>query len=241
MKEMLAVILAGGLGTRVRHLLVDLPKPLASAAGRPFLEWLLRYLRNQGVERAVLSAGHHAGKLEAFAARVAIPGMSVSCVRESEPLGTAGGFLHAVRESGNAKSDLLVCNGDSLVLTDLAPLLAPLSKPGTDASILGLQVAEAGRFGTLKVGNDRRLLGFEEKRPGPGTINGGVYVFRRSALARFPEKTPLSFEYDVFPSLLASGARIAAVPCDAPFLDIGTEESFARATDFIHNNMRWFE
>src|SRR2546430_660103 len=128
MKEVFAVVLAGGLGTRVRHLLADLPKPLASAAGRPFLEWLLRYLRKQGVERAVLSAGHHAGKLEAFAASVAIPGMSVSCVRESEPLGTAGGFLHAVRESSDAKSDLLVCNGDSLVLTDLAPLLAPLSK-----------------------------------------------------------------------------------------------------------------
>jgi D-glycero-alpha-D-manno-heptose 1-phosphate guanylyltransferase len=103
-----------------------------------------------------------------------------------------------------------------------------------------VEVSDASRFGTLKAAQGR-LVGFEEKRPGAGLVNGGVYIFRREVLARFPAKSPLSFEYDVFPYLLASGARVAMVPCTAPFLDIGTEQTLSQADDFIRQNMNWFE
>ena len=238
MSAPLAVVLAGGQGARVRHLLPGLPKPLAPVAGRPFLEWLLRYLRRQGIERAVLSTGHHADKVAAFAAALSIPGLTVTCVREAEPLGTGGGFAHALAGSGDAKSDALVCNGDSLVLADLRPLFKAAA--AADAALLGVEVADASRFGTLRA-EQGLLRGFDEKRPGAGLINGGVYLFRRAALGRFPRRSPLSFEYDVFPSLLAFGARLAVVPCAAPFLDIGTEETLARADGFIRDNMSWFE
>ena len=109
-----------------------------------------------------------------------------------------------------------------------------------DAALLGVRVPDASRYGTLRVGADGALLGFAEKRVGAGLVNGGVYLFRRAIVGRFPAKRPLSFEYDVFPSLIASGARIATVPCDAPFLDIGTEASLAQANAFIRDNMRWF-
>ena len=135
---------------------------------------------------------------------------------------------------------MLACNGDSLTLADLRPLLKALQDPGVDAALLAVRTADASRYGSLKVDADGRLLGFAEKRPGAGLVNGGVYLFRRPTIGRFPTKRPLSFEYDVFPSLIASGARISTVPCDAPFLDIGTETSLAQADAFIRNNMRWF-
>jgi D-glycero-alpha-D-manno-heptose 1-phosphate guanylyltransferase len=234
----LAIVLAGGLGTRLKKVLPDLPKPLAPVAGKPFLEWVLHYLRGQGIERVVLSAGHHAEKVAAFAKALDVEGMQVAVAVEREPLGTAGGFLNALH-SEHSESDVLVCNGDSLVLADLKTLFQSVKK--ADAAILGVRVEDASRFGTLKRSADGQLLGFEEKRPGAGVVNGGVYLFRRDAVARFPHKRPLSFEYDVFPALIAEGAALRAVSCDAPFLDIGTEASLAEAGDFIRQNMEWFE
>src|SRR3954468_4657098 len=96
MSGALAVVLAGGLGTRIRHVLGELPKPLAPVAGRPFLAWVLRYLRKRGVARAVVSAGHGASQVEAFAGALRVPGLEVACVAEPEPLGTGGGFLFAL-------------------------------------------------------------------------------------------------------------------------------------------------
>lgn len=231
----LVVILAGGAGTRLRHLLPDLPKPLAPVAGRPFLEWVIRYLRGQGLNSIVISAGFRAERIEGFAAE-----QGVACVTEPAALGTGGGFLHALAAAGQEERDVLACNGDSLVLADLRPLLGMLRDTGLEAALLGVRVADASRFGTLQVDASGRLLGFAEKRAGAGLVNGGVYLFRRAAISRFAAKRPLSFEYDVFPSLVASGARIATVPCDASFLDIGTEASLAQADAFIRDNLRWF-
>ena len=229
------MVLAGGLGTRLQHVLPDLPKPLAPVAGRPFLEWVIRHLRKQGVARIVVSAGFQSEKLAAFA-----KGAGVECVAEDNPLGTGGGALHARSASGDTHSDVLACNGDSLVLADLRPLLEALQDASVDAALLGVRVADASRFGTLQVGADGALLGFAEKHPGAGLVNGGVYLFRRRAVARFPAKRPLSFEYDVFPALVSQGISIKVVSCEAPFLDIGTEESLAQADEFIRKNMEWF-
>lgn len=240
MSGRVAVVLAGGQGTRIRHLLPDLPKPLAPVAGRPFLEWVVRYLRRQGVTRIVFSTGHYAGKIEAFAAGLAMEGVSISCVEETAPLGTAGGFLHALKDLPESAAELLVCNGDSLVLADLEPLFAAVRAPDIDAALLAVAVDDASRFGAVDAGDAGLLRGFAEKHPGSGLINGGYYLFRRAAIGRFPDRRPLSFEYDVFPALISAGARIKVVPCDAAFLDIGTESSLAQATGFIQDNMRWF-
>jgi D-glycero-alpha-D-manno-heptose 1-phosphate guanylyltransferase len=206
-------------------------------AGRPFLEWVLRYLQHEGVARVYLSTGHLAEQVHAFAAASPVEGIDIRCVAELEPLGTAGGFVHALGALPSA-GDALVCNGDSLVLAPLAPLFT--AALDADAAVLGVRVEDASRYGTLKINRDR-LLGFEEKHPGAALVNAGVYFFHSAMLARFPRKTPLSFEYDVFPALLASSARIAVVPCEAPFLDIGTEESLTRADCFIRENMSWFK
>src|SRR5689334_18618227 len=119
MTAVLAVILAGGKGTRVQRVLPGIPKPLAPVAGKHFLEWVLRYLRAQGIECGVGSAGYLAEKIERAIGKYAIEGLQVSCVSEKEALGTAGGCLNAL---GTHKGDALVLNGDSLVLTSLKSL-----------------------------------------------------------------------------------------------------------------------
>lgn len=233
-----AIVLAGGRGTRLAKVLTTTPKPLATVAGRPFLEWQLRYLRGQGITEVVVSIGYLAEKVEAFVEGLSLGGLRVSCVKEVTPLGTAGGFINALGHLEDGLSSVLVSNGDSLLLARLRPVCEAVE--GADAAMLAVAVRDGARFGTLRV-EAGRLASFDEKKGGTGLINGGVYVFRRNTIARFPRKVPLSFEYDVFPALLASGARIAVVPCDAPFLDIGTEQTLAQADAFIKQNMSWFE
>ena len=231
--ERRAVVLAGGLGTRLRASLPDLPKPLAPVAGKPFLEWVLRFLAKQGTAKAIISTGFQSEMIAAAVAKMNIPGLSAVCRAEPEPLGTAGGFIHAI--AGEPKGEpWLVCNGDSLVLSSVEPLYDALER-GADAAILGLPVSDAARYGSLDVAGDNRLRAFSEKRPGPAVINAGVYLLSEKAVARFPAQRPLSFETDLFPRFIENGAHVdvAAAEAAAPFLDIGTPSSYAQADAFV--------
>jgi D-glycero-alpha-D-manno-heptose 1-phosphate guanylyltransferase len=236
----LAVILAGGLGTRIRHLLPDLPKPLAPVAGRPFLEWVVRFLYAQGVTRILISTGYLGDRIGDFAKTMILPGLELSCVREPAPLGTAGAVIHSLESLPKGTMNVLVCNGDSLALADLRALLTALTQSGTDASLLAVRVPDAAHYGTVRADDDGMLQGFYEKRPGAGLANAGVYMLHAATVARFPDTVPLSFEYDVFPSLLEQGLKLKVVPCDCPFLDIGRESTLAKAETFVRANMEWF-
>jgi D-glycero-alpha-D-manno-heptose 1-phosphate guanylyltransferase len=230
------VILAGGLGTRIRHVLPALPKPMAPAAGRPFLEWVARFLVRQGLRDLTISTGHRADQIAAHFDGVALPGVTIGCISEPEPLGTAGGFLHAAAE--RHADSWLVCNGDSLALTGLAPMQAAIQT--ADAALLAVEMEDCSRYGALSVDADGRLLSFAEKRPGRALMNAGVYLLRGDLLKRFPPQRPLSFEHHVFPALLGAGARIVAVPAQAPFLDIGTEETLVQADTFVRAHPEYF-
>jgi D-glycero-alpha-D-manno-heptose 1-phosphate guanylyltransferase len=227
-----AIILAGGRGTRISHLQPHLPKPLIPAAGRPFIEWVIRQLQSQGVRRFVVSLGHLAEVAEAYFRERPADELSIKTVRETEPLGTGGGFLFAQQAAGDA-DPLLLANGDSLVLADLAGLWRQLEDPTVDGVVVGLEVDDAARYGGLDVDGEGRLLEFREKRAGAGLINAGVYCFRRRLLAAFPKRLPLSMELDVFPALLERGAKLLVHRSTAPFLDIGTPESLAAAGKFL--------
>lgn len=241
MTAVTAVILAGGQGSRVRHLLPgDIPKPLAIVAGRPFLEWVVSLLLKEGVTEFIISSGYGGEKIAAFAADLRGRGMPARVAREDIPLGTAGGFLHALAVLPSATPLVMACNGDSLLLSHFDPLFRALADPALDAVIAGVRVDDASRYGSVSMNAEGLLSGFNEKRAGSGLINAGLYIFRRDAVRRFGEKRPLSFEFDVFPSLLEQGARIKVVPLRGPFLDIGTEETLMRATDFIQSNREWF-
>ena len=95
-EQITAVVLAGGFGTRIKHLLGDLPKPMASVNGKPFVEWVVRYLAAQGIRNVILSTGHLAETVEKHFASQPVKNVCVTCVPETTPLGTAGGFLNEI-------------------------------------------------------------------------------------------------------------------------------------------------
>jgi NDP-sugar pyrophosphorylase family protein len=234
--EVVAVVLAGGFGTRVAHLLPGVPKPMVPVAGKPFLEWVVRCLARQGVPKAILSTGHLANVVEAHFRTQPVAGMVTRCVAETRPLGTAGGFLNAARLSGETPGAWLVANGDSLVFADLAVAVAELDNPAVAGVLIGCTVADASRYGTLAIGPAGELQGFLEKRAGKGVINAGLYLLRDSLVRQFPSTLPLSFEQEVFPQLVAGGALLKVCAVDAPFLDIGTPESLRLAESFVEQN-----
>ncbi|MBE9117183.1 nucleotidyltransferase family protein [Lusitaniella coriacea LEGE 07157] len=243
--KVVAVVLAGGYGTRVRHLLPNLPKPMALVAGKPFLEWVVRYLGTQGIPNVILSTGYLGEVVERHFQTQPVPSVRVWCCAETEPLGTAGGFRHAVRRSlelhlPSPPTAWLVLNGDSLAFAPLASLLRHLDNPKVAGAILGLSVEDASRYGSLACDSQGNLLQFAEKRPGCGTINAGVYLLRHAVLEALPISFPLSFEQDVFPDLLTRETNFKVEICEAPFLDIGTPESLPQAEVFIEKNRDWF-
>lgn len=237
-----AVILAGGFGTRVRHLLPGIPKPMAPVLGRPFLDWVLAFLRRQGIDSVVLSTGHLADYIADHYSQRTPDGMTIRCAQESTPLGTAGGFLNAARsvpaEAGTTA--WLVLNGDSLTVTALKPLLDLLQDPEVDGGLLAVPLDDAARYGTLDVDSDGRLRGFREKQPGAGWVNAGVYLLRDRLLTSIPTGRPMSFETELFPRLLADGSNLRVVSCSADFLDIGTPETLGQVESFVSANRIWF-
>ena len=236
-----AVVLAGGLGTRIQHLLPNLPKPMAPVNGRPFLEWMVRYLAGQGIRRVILSTGHLGESIERHFQTQPVKGVSVRCVPETKPLGTAGGFLNAVRDSAENPPAWLILNGDSLALAPLDGMLRSLTETGIDGALLGVPMPDASRYGTIEQSAAGELVAFREKRPGAGTINAGVYLVRASTLRFFPDRTPLSFEKEVFPELTTRRVRLKVCVTQAPFLDIGTPESLPLAEAFVREHRGFWQ
>lgn len=224
------VLLCGGMGTRLRPALKDLPKPLAPVLGRPFLAYLLDQLREAGFSRAVLSTGY---KREILSGMIGSEynGMSIHYIEETSPLGT-GGALKWVMGQVRAE-EYLVMNGDSYLGL---PFNEFLQQPGQGCqALLALaKMEDCSRYGTVSTNDNGKVLQFIEKKgiPEAGDINAGIYRIQGSIQAFFPEGEAFSLERDVFEPLSRSG-HLGAIPYDAPFIDIGTPESFKAATSFF--------
>lgn len=221
-----AVILAGGLGTRLQDTVADVPKALAPVAGRPFLDWQREYLRRQGVGRVVLALGYRAEQVLAHV-RATWHDLDVAWEIEREPLGTGGALRAAMRHVQGDSAFAL--NGDTLLLADLAALAGQHDE---QVVIAVRAVADCARYGALEIA-DGRVIAFAEKGAhGPGTINGGVYWLRRDAFDGFALPAAFSFERDYLAAHVATLAP-RAVRTDAFFLDIGTPDDFRRAQYLI--------
>lgn len=236
--ELTVLILAGGKGTRLQGLFPETPKPMIPVAGKPFLHWLTRLIAGEGPRHFVYATGHLSPQVEAWAGDGSMPGLRRECVRENEPLGTGGGLFNCL---DRCAAWTLVANGDSLVTCGLTDLLA-LAGSDVDGGLLGIEIADAARYGSLDVAGDGRLIGFREKVPGRGLINGGLYLFRTELLRRLHRPGALSIETDLFPELLAAGARLQVISAgEAPFIDIGTPETIVQAEAFVRKHLRGAE
>ena len=221
-------ILAGGLGTRIRKTLGDVPKFLAPVEGRPYADYLFGWLAGNGAQRVVLCLGHLAGRIADRFEHAPLPFELIQSV-EPEPLGTAGALRFA---RPHFQSDpVLVLNGDSFADADFGAFVARHVASGAAATLLCTEVQDIGRFGRVELGSDGAILAFAEKRPdaaGPGAINAGAYLFSSDFLDEIAAGTARSLENDVF--AVQPPGRLAAHCGAFPFIDIGTPEDLARAT-----------
>jgi D-glycero-alpha-D-manno-heptose 1-phosphate guanylyltransferase len=218
------IVLAGGLGTRLRQVVPDLPKPLAPVGGRPFLELLLCSLADKGFRRAILSLGYMAEKVIAHFENCSI-GIDLVYEIETQPLGTGGAVRQAMQYCSS--DHVFVVNGDTYLDFEANDLEGRWQKNRVPI-IVGLAVPDAARYGRLEtVGG--RITGFSEKGvAGPGLINAGCYVLPTNILNEFPLGQAFSLETD-FLVRAVSIRRFDLFESKGYFIDIGVPEDYARA------------
>ncbi len=220
-----AIILAGGLGTRLRGVVNDVPKPLAPVAGRPFLAWLLDALAKQGLRRVVLATGYLGEQVEAALGRD-WRGMALAYSHERKPLGTGGAIVLA---AGEISSDVFfVLNGDTWLELDYAMFGSSTAKADAGLGVALAEVPDVARYGAARL-QGQCIAGFSEKGlSGAGFINAGVYWMRRDLLQGCPTGIAFSFERDVLLPAVSRGSVIGYVQTRG-FIDIGIPEDFHRA------------
>ncbi len=224
---MRAYVLCGGFGTRLRSV-TDAQKALVPVHGEPFLARVLRQLARAGVSEAVLCAHYRAEQVaEQLAALAQDAGLQLSLVVEPSPMGTGGALLNALREQP-PQGRYLVLNADTFVDAEGYALMVQ----GQGNALLGVQVDDRSRYGSLEVDASGQLRALLEKgRAGPGLINAGVYAFIRDTFASTAVRT-CSMEQELLPELLVDEA-VSVIEYSGRFIDIGTPESLDRyANDF---------
>jgi D-glycero-alpha-D-manno-heptose 1-phosphate guanylyltransferase len=219
-----AIVLAGGLGTRISSVLADRPKVMAQVGGRPFVEFLLDRMARQGLTRVIFAAGYLHAFLEAhFGARW--DGLEIRYSIEERPLGT--GAVWKALETAVA-DDVFVLNGDTFFDIDLPALFRCHRTLAADATLALKPMRNFERYGAvdLKAG---RIIGFrEKKKTDQGLINGGVYLVDRRLPARFPMAGKFSLESDFFEPRVGE-ITLGGFVSDSYFIDVGIPEDYARA------------
>jgi len=227
MQDIKAVLLVGGLGTRLRSVVPYAPKVLASVGKRSFLELLVGQLRWQGIHQLVMCTGYLAEQIENEFGDGRSLDITIEYSREDQPLGTAGAVKRAERYL-RGTSEFLVMNGDSFLEINFHALMDCHRSHNALATMAVRRVEDTGRYGSVQVDAGGRVRGFSEKTGSntAGLVNGGVYIFSPAVLGHIPEH-PASLERDVFPSLLDRG--VYAQEQSGMFIDIGTPADYARA------------
>jgi D-glycero-alpha-D-manno-heptose 1-phosphate guanylyltransferase len=219
-----AVVLAGGLGTRLRDLVPNLPKPMATISGRPFLEILLVALAEKGFDRVVVSLGHMAPVVVSHFGEK-FSGMDLAYEIEPTPLGTGGALRRAL---GRCEADhVFVLNGDTYLDLEIGEVEAQWQRDHVPL-IIATEVADTTRYGRLKM-DGRHVVGFVSKGvAGPGLINAGCYVFPKDIARKFPVDEVFSLEND-FLAQAAADFRFDCFVSRGVFIDIGVPDDYIRA------------
>lgn len=216
--------MAGGFGARLRHVVPDLPKPMAPVAGRPFLEILLASLASKGFSRVVLSLGFMAEKIIAhFGERYA--GMELVHEVESQPLGTGGATRAALARC--VTDHAFVCNGDTYLDLEVDEL-ERLWRSRHHPVIVVREVPDTARFGRVEMCNGRINAFLEKGMSEPGLINAGCYVLPKDALDVFPFGQSFSLETEFFIKYLQR-IRFDGFVTHGRFIDIGVPDDYALA------------
>lgn len=227
-----AVILAGGLGTRLRAVVSDVPKPMAPIDGVPFLEHLMSFWIDQGVTSFVLSVGYRWETIRDHFG-TSFRDAKVEYAVEEIPLGTGGGLCLAASKLDPC-DDFLLLNGDTFFEVRLEELRAFHAKRKSDLTLSLFSVPENTRYSGVEIASDGKVVSFQAQGQGPRSINGGVYIVGYDLLENMiSSMTPLSLETGLFARWLAEGKRIFGAEFEGRFIDIGVPEDYQRAPGIL--------
>lgn len=228
--EVDAVVLVGGMGTRLRPLTLSAPKPMLPTAGLPFLTHLLSRIANAGIEHVVMGTSYKAAVFEQEFGDGSKLGLQIDYVVEDEPLGTGGGIANVA--SKLRYDTAVVFNGDVLSGCDLGALLESHSASDADVTLHLVRVGDPRAFGCVPTDPDGVVTAFLEKTQDPPTdqINAGCYVFKRAVIDEIPKDRALSVEREIFPGLLTEGKRVCGYVDATYWRDMGTPEDFVRGS-----------
>ena len=221
---MQAVLLAGGLGTRLRSVVSDRPKPMALIGEKPFMEYVVLELKKHGITEIIFAVGYKGSMVEEYFKDGSQLGIRVSYAYEETLLGTAG----AIKNAGRLATDerFFVLNADTFYQIDYGRLVSMSEERDLDMALVLREVPDVSRYGQAVL-EDGWLTAFDEKteEAKPGTINGGVYYLRRSLLDEIPEGK-VSLENEMIPRWLKENRRLGGFVHDGYFIDIGIPEAY---------------
>lgn len=230
MPSITAVILAGGLGTRLQSTVKNMPKVLAPVNGRPFLSYILDQMVDSGINEVVICIGYLGNLIvKEFGDRY--KELIIRYSSETQALGTGGAIRQALMLVGSGS--ILAINGDSYCKTDLKSYIDWHFNNHYQASLLLIEVEDTKRYGSVKVDNNCKVISYQEKNTngGPGWINSGIYIFDKNLLSQIPGGAKFSLEHEFMPNLISKGLHGKRV--QAEFIDIGTPESYLAADKFF--------
>ncbi len=221
-----AIILAGGLGTRLRSVVPDQPKCLAVINGKPFLYFIIQYLKSNGITKFIFSLGYRSEDVKAFL-EINLLGNEYSLAIENEPLGTGGAIQLALKISEDTNT--IIVNGDTYFNVDLKGLSSFHFETKAECSVSLKPTINFSRYGVVEIDSDKTITSFKEKQfVESGLINGGVYALDKEKFIahNFPDK--FSFEKDYLEAFVSS-KKITGFIQDKYFIDIGIPEDYAKA------------
>lgn len=225
-----AIVLVGGLGTRLRSVVADLPKPLAPVAGRPFLAHLLDQLAAGGLCRVILATGYLGEKIEqTIGSRWA--GMDIAYSQEPAPLGTGGAILRAATLL--LGEGVHLANGDTFLRYDLRAIERMVYRVDAALGVALAAVPDVARYGAVEISGERVTAFLEKGGQGPGLINAGSYFLTASGVANLPtDDGAYSFESQVLMPEAMAG-RLVAFRDTSGFIDIGVPADYAHAQNLL--------
>lgn len=230
-----AIILAGGLGTRLRSRVSDRPKPMAEVAGRPFLEHLLFYYANQGAKHFVISVGYKGNIIKDHFGD-SFKNIAITYVFEDEPLGTGGAILKSF-ESLKSNEPFLLLNGDTYFEVDLKNMVFFHNKNQSELTVALFTATEPDRFGLVEIDSASTLTSFNNVKAAQNELaNGGVYILNPDLL-RMKELSvfPISFEETLMKIFLSQKKSMFGYKQETRFIDIGLPKDYEDA-----QRLKWY-
>lgn len=223
---MQAILLAGGLGTRLQSVVNDRPKPMALIEGKPFMEYVIHELSRHGITDIIFAVGYKGSMVEEYFGDGSRFGVTVSYAYEETLLGTAGAIKNAARFM--KEDQVFVLNADTFYQIDYTRLVQLKEERELDMALVLRMVPDVSRYGQAVL-EDGCLTGFNEKtnEARPGTINGGIYLLTKEMISQIPEGK-VSMENEMIPKWLEEGRKLGGIVNDGYFIDIGIPEDYFR-------------